>query len=84
MPTIAIVDGVRLVVYPRDHEPPHMHAFFGEHEVVIDIATGSSLQGHLPRAKLRAVEEWLDANRDRVAYIWQQTRAGQSDGSHKP
>lgn len=74
MPTIAIVDGVRLVIYLKDHLPPHLHAIFGEAEAQISIATSEVLNGTLPRPKLRAVLAWLDANRDEVAYIWTATR----------
>ena len=81
MPTLAIVEGVRLVLYPRDHEPPHVHAFFGEHEVVIDINSGVVLQGILPKPKLRAITDWLAANRGRVSYMWKQTRAGPFGGA---
>jgi hypothetical protein len=75
MPTIAIVFGVRIVIYPKDHLPPHLHAVFAEHEAMISIATGDVLEGSLPRAKLREVQEWLAAHREQVAYVWQEVRA---------
>lgn len=76
MPTVAVVEGVRIVIYFRDHLPPHLHAIFGEAEAQISIVTGDVLQGFLPRAKLRAVQEWLDVHREHVAYIWTEIRAG--------
>ena len=80
MPTIAIVDGVRIVIYPKDHLPPHLHATLGGHEAQISIITGDLLNGSLPRSKLRAVRSWLDAHRDQVAYIWEEIRAGRYAG----
>jgi hypothetical protein len=74
MPTIAIVFGVRIVIYPKDHLPPHLHAIFAEHEAMISIVTGDVLEGSLPRAKLRAVREWLAAHREHVAYVWREIR----------
>jgi hypothetical protein len=74
MPTIAIVFGVRIIIYPKDHLPPHLHAKFAEHEAMISIATGDLLEGSLPRAKLRAVREWLARHREQVAYIWREIR----------
>jgi hypothetical protein len=74
MPTIAIVFGVRIIIYPKDHLPPHLHAKFAEHEAMISILTGDVLEGSLPRAKLRAVREWLARHREQVAYIWQEIR----------
>ena len=80
MPTIAIVEGVRLVIYLNDHFPPHLHAMFGEHEAQISIITGDVLNGTLPRAKLRAVRAWLDAHREQTAYVWTEIRAGRYTG----
>jgi Domain of unknown function (DUF4160) len=74
MPTIAIVLGVRIVIYPEDHLPPHLHAIFAEHEAMISIVTGDVLEGSLPRAKLRTVQEWLARHREEVAYIWREIR----------
>jgi hypothetical protein len=39
-------DGVRFVVYTMDHEPRHVHGFYAEVEVIVDLRTGALL--HLP------------------------------------
>ena len=74
MPTIAIVLGVRIIIYPKDHLPPHLHAKSAEHEAMISIVTGDVLEGSLPRAKLRAVQGWLARHREEVAYVWREIR----------
>jgi hypothetical protein len=70
MPTIAIVAGVRIIIYPKDHLPPHLHAKSAEHEAMISIVTGDLLEGSLSKAKLKAVQNWLAARREQVAYVW--------------
>jgi len=30
-------DGVRFVVYTMDHEPRHVHGFYAEVEVIVDL-----------------------------------------------
>ena len=75
MPTIAVVMGVRIVIYPKDHLPPHLHAIFAEHKVMISIVTGDVLEGSFPRAKLKAVQNWLASHREQVAYVWDEIRA---------
>ena len=74
MPTIAVVFGVLVIIYPKDHLPPHLHAKFAEHEAMISIVTGDVLEGALPRAKLSAVQEWLARRREQVAYVWREIR----------
>jgi hypothetical protein len=71
---IAIVEGVRLTVYPRDHPPPHFHARIAEHEALISVATGELLEGSLPRAKLVAVKRWYMAHQDEIAYLWREVQ----------
>jgi hypothetical protein len=80
VPTIAIVDGVKLLIYPKDHLPPHLHAILAGQEAMISIKTGDVLEGALPKAKMRAVQDWLAAHRAQVAYVWIEMRAGRYQG----
>ncbi|MGA3241930.1 MAG: DUF4160 domain-containing protein [Bryobacteraceae bacterium] len=36
MPTVLRVDGLRVVIYPNDHRPAHIHTI-GEHEAVFNL-----------------------------------------------
>lgn len=76
MPTIALVAGVRIIIYPKDHPSAAASA----HEAMISIVTGDVLEGSLPRAKLRAVQKWLEAHREEVAFVWQEIRAMRYQG----
>jgi hypothetical protein len=55
MPTVAVVDGVKIKFYPSDHPPPHFHTEFGEHRASIHIQTLRLLRGTLPESKRRSV-----------------------------
>jgi hypothetical protein len=70
MPTVAIVQGVRIRFYPRERPPPHFHAVFAEHKPQIDIASLTVLKGSLPPAKLRVVVEWAEPRRDALNDRW--------------
>jgi hypothetical protein len=71
---IAIAAGVQIIIHPKDHLPPHLHAKFAEHEAMISILTGDVLEGSLPKAKLKAVRNWLAPRREQVAYVWREIR----------
>ena len=58
MPTVAIVEGVKIVVYFNEHPPPHFHAKVVEHQAVIDIDSPELTAGSLPVAKRRKVLAW--------------------------
>jgi len=37
VPTILNINGFRFIIWPADHEPPHVHVFKGEGEAKINI-----------------------------------------------
>lgn len=37
MPTILNINGFRFIIWPADHEPPHVHVFRGNGEAKISI-----------------------------------------------
>jgi hypothetical protein len=39
MPTISMFYGILIQMFWGDHAPPHFHALYAEHEVLIDIHT---------------------------------------------
>lgn len=43
MPTIVRQDGFRIVIFPNDHIPPHVHVFKGGAEVKIELGEEPSL-----------------------------------------
>lgn len=48
MPTLAIIDGIKITMYYADHEPAHFHAIAGEDEIVVGIADIRVIAGHAP------------------------------------
>ena len=53
-----------------EHNPPHIHAIYGEYMGSIDIQTGELLEGDLPNRALNLVQEWLQIHRQEVLNIW--------------
>lgn len=66
MPTVAIVDGVKIQFYAREHP----HAIFAEHRAQIDLATLRVLNGSLPPAKLAVVLAWAMPRREALQSAW--------------
>ena len=42
-----------------EHNPPHIHALYGEYIGAIDIRTSDMLEGDLPKRALKMVQEWV-------------------------
>jgi hypothetical protein len=62
MPTIDVIDGIKINIYNGDHPPPHIHAVYGEYEALLTIEKGELLEGNLPDRKLKKVLNWLANN----------------------
>ncbi len=64
MPTVAIIDGVKIMFYTNEHPPPHFHARIAEHLAVIDIDALAVSEGFLPHGKRRKVLAWAARRQD--------------------
>jgi hypothetical protein len=77
VPRISAFYGIVIWMYYDDHNPPHFHATYGEHEAIIEILTWRVVRGSLPPRALRLVEEWASAHPTELAEDWDRARSGQ-------
>ena len=59
------INGIAIYVYSREHLPPHIHAFYGDDEVLVEIRTGEIFAGDIPPKKLKIVQQWLEEGDNR-------------------
>lgn len=57
MPIISAFYGILIQMFWRDHTPPHFHALYAGHEVLVDIKTLEVIAGDMPRRALALVLE---------------------------
>ncbi len=48
MPTIKIIDGIKINIYSNEHLPPHFHVIYGNYEALIQIKNLEIEKGKLP------------------------------------
>jgi hypothetical protein len=58
MPTIHTLFSIKIDVYSRDHSPPHFHALYAEHEIIIEIKTLKTVAGQFPSKQFKQIIEW--------------------------
>ena len=58
VPTLAIIDGIKITMYYADHEPAHFHAVAADDEIVVRIADLKVIAGSAPAAVIRRVQTW--------------------------
>jgi hypothetical protein len=69
VPELSRFLGIVIVMYYRDHRPPHFHAKYGEYEVTVEIDSGV-VEGHFPRRALRLVLDWYDIHVEELRLNW--------------
>jgi hypothetical protein len=84
MPTISIFYGIYIMMYFRDHAPPHFHASYGAHEALIDIRSGAVISGSLPRSELKLVQQWAADHKDELLQNWNLCRSNQHPNQIAP
>lgn len=72
MPEICRFYGIIIKMFfkPKEHEPAHIHAIYNEYVGIFDIHTFQMTDGDLPVKAQRMVQEWLEANRDKLIEMW--------------
>lgn len=70
MPTIHLLNSIKILMYFNDHAPPHFHAKYNEHEVLIVIETLEIYAGSIPKKQLNSVLEWAAANKTFLQTKW--------------
>lgn len=77
MPVISRFRGIAIVIYHRDHAPPHFHAFYGDYEMAVRILDGA-VDGEFPRCARGLVLEWLEQYRGELLANWDRAQAGEA------
>lgn len=76
MPEISRFYGISILLYVRDHPPPHFHAEYQGHEAVFEIGTLRLKQGYLPARARSLVVEGAALHREELEDAWLAVRAG--------
>lgn len=72
MPTIKIIDAIKIDIYSREHPPPHFHVLFAEYEELIEIETLRTYVGKVPTKQRKKVIDWAIMNKDYLLNIFKQ------------
>ena len=73
MPVLSRFYGIIIRMYfqQSEHNPPHIHAIYGEHVAAIDIRTREVLEGFLPAKAMDLVREWMELQEAALMNIWE-------------
>ena len=73
MPAIASFYGIIIMMFLRDkeHNPPHIHAFYAEYKATFDISTGEILyDDDFPRTGKKLVKKFILKYKKELIEMW--------------
>lgn len=72
MPEVSRFYGIVIKMFfkPKEHEPSHIHALYGEYVGMFNIKTHEMTDGDLPQKAQNLVKEWLALNDKKLQEMW--------------
>ena len=73
MPVISRFNGITIRMYFRkkEHNPPHVHAIYGEYVGLFSILDGNMFEGDLPIKMQSLVREFINYYREPLIKMWE-------------
>ena len=72
MPEIARFYGIVIKMFfkPKEHDPSHLHAIYGECVGIFDLQSLEMTDGDLPLTAQRLVKEWMALHQNELNEMW--------------
>ena len=73
MPVIARFFGITIKMYLRqkEHNPPHIHAIYGDYSGLFSIESGEMYEGDIPSKEQRLIQKFIDRYRSSLYHMWE-------------
>ena len=72
MPVISVLNGISIKMYfqQEEHNPPHIHAIYGNASVIIYINGDKPNEGNLSPSQMHELEQWVRNHKDELLTMW--------------
>ena len=79
MPTLSMFFGIIIRMYyaPKEHNPPHIHAYYQDSTAVINISDYNLIEGQLPSKQFRLVVAWIEIHKEELLADWELCQNGE-------
>lgn len=73
MPVISRFQGIIIKMYLRqkEHNPPHMHAIYGEYIGMFSLSDGEMFEGDIPSKEQRLIKEFVLKYGEELLKMWE-------------
>ncbi len=70
MPTIYILESIKILIFFDDHYPKHFHVYYNEYEELIEIDSLTIYRGKIPAKQRKKVIKWANENKNYIKEKW--------------
>lgn len=86
MPTISMFYGIIIRMYyaPKEHNPPHIHAYYQDSRATLSISNGEKLDGDMPGRQLKLIQAWIEIHKDELFANWALCQNGEKPFQVEP
>lgn len=74
MPRISAFFGMIVLMYWKEHNPPHVHVEYNTQEAVFEISPPRLIAGDLPNKRKKIVLAWITTHQDELLANWQKAQ----------
>lgn len=76
MPVISRFYGIVIKMYLRqkEHNPPHIHAIYGEYVGMFSLENGEMYEGDIPLKEQALVQRFIEHNKEKLLIMWETQR----------
>jgi len=61
---------IKMFFKPKEHEPSHIHALYGEYVGIFDLKTMEMMEGDMPIKAQGLIKEWISRNQKSLLQMW--------------
>ena len=86
MPTISMFFGIIIRMYyaPKEHNPPHIHAYFQNNKSTFNIVDSEQIEGNLPAKQFKLVQAWIEIHKEELLADWELCQNGEKPYKIEP
>lgn len=69
---VSIFFGIKIIFKNNsEHNPPHFHAEYNGHKILVNIIEGEVIAGYMPKKQLKLILAWCELYQDELMENWE-------------
>jgi hypothetical protein len=62
---------------PKEHNPPHIHAYYQDNKASFNIVDCELMDGNIPERQKRMIQAWIEIHKEELMADWKLCQNGE-------